>query len=187
MTSGPRWGLTIAAGSPPSMLPRIRMLTTRMQLRISRASSRCARAGGSCRSSSSRVTTSSSRSESACDKQTHGMCRFRRWSDVISPAAVDVAVLGAGVAGSAAALELLAQGCTVALLHRYDPVARFESLSIAASSALERYGIEPGTPIDTVHASWGSSEVRSARHPGARVAERQAIAVMLRDLAAKRG
>jgi flavin-dependent dehydrogenase len=115
------------------------------------------------------------------------MCRFRRWSDVISPAAVDVAVLGAGVAGSAAALELLAQGCTVALLHRYDPVARFESLSIAASSALERYGIEPGTPIDTVHASWGSSEVRSARHPGARVAERQALAGMLRDLAASRG
>lgn len=100
---------------------------------------------------------------------------------------VDIAIVGAGVAGSAAAIELLAQGFTVVLLHREDLRPGLESLSIAAGCALERYGIGLSTPIDTVHARWGSSQLRSARYGGARIVERRALARELRELARKRG
>jgi flavin-dependent dehydrogenase len=99
----------------------------------------------------------------------------------------DVAIVGAGVAGSAAALEFLAQGLTVVLLEREDLTSRFESVPAGAVCRLESYGIAIGTPMDRVEACWGSSDSQTVYHLGARIVDRRALAGKLLERAQKHG
>ncbi len=99
----------------------------------------------------------------------------------------DALIVGGGVAGSATALELLAAGWRVGILHRHDSVCGVESLSPAAAQHLERLSIRTGSRLAEVVAWWGSDEVARARPLDARVVERSELATALRVRATEHG
>src|ERR1035441_1200129 len=99
----------------------------------------------------------------------------------------DALVVGAGVAGCAIALELVAKGGRVALLHRPQPELGFESISPDAVPELERLGVSVGAQFLEVIAWWGSDSRQCQLYPGARIVDRVALADALRKRAIERG
>src|SRR5580704_16132268 len=99
----------------------------------------------------------------------------------------DVVIVGAGVAGSAAAIELRSAGWRVGLLHKRDNVTRVESLSPGAVHDLHKLSVDMGQSISDVVAWWGSEHAKRARYPNARVVERSMLAEGLRKRAVEEG
>jgi flavin-dependent dehydrogenase len=99
----------------------------------------------------------------------------------------DIIVVGAGVAGSATAIEAAARGYRVALLHRPEARIAWESLPPWASRELSRLSIDPGTAIERVVAWWDSEGERVAHYPDACVLERSELARSLRERAQAEG
>ena len=100
---------------------------------------------------------------------------------------VDAIVIGAGVAGCAAALELLDAGWQVKILHQLDHISTFESLSSDAVRKLDILSIRVGSPFTEVVAWWGAECEKRGHRPGARIVQRAALAAALRARAIERG
>jgi flavin-dependent dehydrogenase len=99
----------------------------------------------------------------------------------------DVVIVGAGVAGCAAAIELRSAGWRVGLLYKRDDVTRVESLSPGAVHDLHKLSVDMGQSISEVVAWWGSVHAKRARCPNARVVERSMLAQALRTRAVEEG
>jgi len=99
----------------------------------------------------------------------------------------DVVIVGAGVAGCAAAIELRSAEWRVGLLHRRDNVTRVESLSSSAVQDLNKLSVGVGQSISEVVAWWGSENTRRAIYSHARVVERSILAEALRSRALGKG
>src|SRR6266852_6617202 len=100
---------------------------------------------------------------------------------------LDVVIVGAGIAGCAAAIELRVAGWRVGLLHKGDDLTRVESLSPSAVQALNKLSVDVGQSISEVVAWWGSEHENRATYTHARVAERSVIAEALRTCAVEEG
>ena len=95
--------------------------------------------------------------------------------------------MGAGVAGCAAALELLSDGFRIAILHRHDDVPGIETLAPSAVTDLRRLSIQIGCVLPEIVAWWGSdSESRTNQHVG-RIVQRIKLAETLRARALELG
>jgi flavin-dependent dehydrogenase len=88
----------------------------------------------------------------------------------------DAVIVGAGVAGCAAAHYLIAAGWQVALLHRGDDVLGTESLPPAVARKLDEFSIRTGTEFNEVIAWWGSDAPALMAWPGGRIVQRAALA-----------
>jgi flavin-dependent dehydrogenase len=99
----------------------------------------------------------------------------------------DVVIIGGGVAGSAAAIELRFAGWRVGLLHKGENLTRVESLSPGAVQSLNKLSIDVGQGISEVVAWWGSEHEKRATYPHARVVERGVLADTLRTRAVEQG
>jgi flavin-dependent dehydrogenase len=99
----------------------------------------------------------------------------------------DVVVVGAGIAGCAVTFDLVANGYSVAVVHRADLADAIESLSPYASHELGRLGIPTGTPVREIFAWWGKDECSVAHYPGACVQSRSRLAARLRAAVAAAG
>jgi flavin-dependent dehydrogenase len=99
----------------------------------------------------------------------------------------DVIVVGAGVAGSATAIEAAARGYHVALLHHPKTRASWESLPPWGSRELSRLSIDLGTAIERVVAWWDSEREQVAHYPDACVLEGSELARRLRERAQTAG
>jgi len=99
----------------------------------------------------------------------------------------DVIVVGAGVAGSATAIEAATRGYRVALLHHPKARTSWESLPPWGSRELSRLSIEPGTAIERVVAWWDSEREQVAHYPNACVLEGSELARRLRERARTAG
>jgi 2-polyprenyl-6-methoxyphenol hydroxylase-like FAD-dependent oxidoreductase len=99
----------------------------------------------------------------------------------------DAVVVGAGVAGCAATLELLSAGWCVGLLHQHQGVSAIESLSPAAVSGLKRLAISPAFELPDIVAWWGSDREVRLTEPGACLIERGALAESMRMAAVGHG
>ncbi len=100
----------------------------------------------------------------------------------------DVVIVGAGVAGSAAAIELNSLGWKVGLLHGgSDGADAVESLSPAAARYIGTIGLKAGLPILGVVAWWGSDEEQHRSYTTARVVPRMVLAAQLRNRATECG
>ncbi len=98
----------------------------------------------------------------------------------------DLLVVGAGVAGSAVALNCASDSCRVILLDRGDRDDRLESLSPASCENLKKLDIAIGTPFSKVVAWWGSHAVNEMKWPGAKIVQKKRLTKTLRNRAAKR-
>jgi flavin-dependent dehydrogenase len=92
----------------------------------------------------------------------------------------DVLVVGAGVAGCAAALELQSSGWHVGVLHRRSDVLAIESLAPGVVRELDKLSVNVGSAISEVVGWWGSARPVHAIHSGARIVEREALGDALR-------
>jgi flavin-dependent dehydrogenase len=101
--------------------------------------------------------------------------------------AFDVIVVGAGVAGAAAALQFLSTGWRVALISRGEDAAGIETLSPAAVEGLDRLNIGVGQPLDEIVAWWGSDCESKLDVGGARIVDRLRLAEALRNKASAFG
>jgi flavin-dependent dehydrogenase len=99
----------------------------------------------------------------------------------------DVVIIGGGVAGSAATIELRLAGWRVGLFHKSDNLTRVESLSPAAVQSLTKLSIDVGQGISEVVAWWGSEHEKRTPYPHARVVERRVLADTLRTRAVQQG
>jgi flavin-dependent dehydrogenase len=99
----------------------------------------------------------------------------------------DVVIIGGGVAGSAAAIELRFAGRRVGLLHKGEILTRVESLSPGAVQSLNKLFIDVGQGISEVVTWWGSEHEKRATYPHARVVERGVLADTLRTRAVEQG
>jgi flavin-dependent dehydrogenase len=99
----------------------------------------------------------------------------------------DVVIVGAGLAGCAAAIELRSAGYRVGLLYKRDDLTRVESLSPGAVHDLHKLSVDMGQGISDVVAWWGSEDAQRARYPNARVVERSMLADSLRTRAVGEG
>jgi flavin-dependent dehydrogenase len=99
----------------------------------------------------------------------------------------DVVIVGAGVAGCAAAIELRSAGRQVGLLYKHDDVTRVESLSPGAVHGLHKLSVDMGQSIFEVVAWWGSDHANRARYRNARVVDRRILAEGLRARAVEEG
>ena len=99
----------------------------------------------------------------------------------------DALVIGAGVAGTAAALHLLASGQTVAVIHRADRRDAIETLSPYAVSALSKLGVSCGANLHQVVAWWRTNETSRQRCHGARIVRRLSLSETLRARALDAG
>lgn len=99
----------------------------------------------------------------------------------------DALVVGAGVAGSATALELLSAGWRVGILHQHDKVSAIESLSPSAARSLQRLSIQTGSALTEIIAWWGSEREARAIQSDARIVLRSALADAVRGRAIERG
>lgn len=89
---------------------------------------------------------------------------------------LDAVVIGAGVAGCAAALELFSSGRRVAVLHREDETPGHESLSPEAARRLDTLSVSGGSPFSEVIAWWGSDAPSRMSCQGARIIQRASMA-----------
>ena len=99
----------------------------------------------------------------------------------------DVVIVGAGVAGCAAAIELLSVGWRVGLLRKGTDVTRVESLSPGAVLHLNKLSIDVGQGVSEVVAWWGSDQEKRAIYPHPRMVERGKLADALRRRAVEQG
>ena len=99
----------------------------------------------------------------------------------------DVIIVGTGVAGCAAAIELRSAGWRVGLLHKGDRLTRVESLSPDAVQHLCKLFIDVGQGISEVVAWWGSADAKRAIYSHARVVERSVLAEALRTRSVAEG
>ena len=99
----------------------------------------------------------------------------------------DVVIVGAGVAGCAAATELRLAGWRVAILRKGVSVTRVESLSPGAVLHLNKLSINIGQPVCEVVAWWGSEQEKQAICPNARMVERSRLVEALRTRASEHG
>ncbi len=99
----------------------------------------------------------------------------------------DVVIVGAGVAGCAAAIELRSGGYRVGLLYKRDDVTRVESLSPGAVHDLHKLSVDMGQGISEVVAWWGSEHAKRASYHNARVVERRMLVEGLRTRAVEEG
>ena len=99
----------------------------------------------------------------------------------------DALVVGGGVAGCAAAMELLSMGWRVGILYRQDAVSGMESLPPEVASSLAALSIPVGSEFPEVVAWWGSERESRSIQPGGRIVERGALAGALRAHAVHRG
>jgi FAD binding domain len=99
----------------------------------------------------------------------------------------DIIVVGAGVAGSATAIEAATRGYRVALLHQPQARTSWESLPPWGSRELSRLSIDSGTAIERVVAWWDSEREQVARYPNACVLEASELAQRLRERAQAAG
>ena len=105
-----------------------------------------------------------------------------------SDAIFDAIVVGAGVAGAAAAIHLRSLGWRVAMLDRHEILPhRYESISAFAVQELTSLSIDIGYPISTLSAWWGADRERRVYHPQARIVERSLLIAALRARANERG
>jgi choline dehydrogenase-like flavoprotein len=101
--------------------------------------------------------------------------------------AFDALVIGGGVAGCAAALELLSDGWRIGILHRRDDVTGIESLAPSAVHDMSRHSIQVGHVLPEIVAWWGSDRETRAAQSGARIVQRTLLANALRGRALERG
>lgn len=99
----------------------------------------------------------------------------------------DVLIAGAGVAGCAAAIELLSIGWRVGILYRHDDVSGMESLPPEVVSCLAALSIQAGSEFSEVVAWWGSERESRGIQPGGCIVERSALAGALRAHSVHRG
>ena len=100
---------------------------------------------------------------------------------------LDAVVVGAGVAGSSAAVELLSAGCRVALLHQPDHISAIESISPAAVRCFEKLSISTGCVLPEIIAWWGSEREARAAQTQARIVQRRGLADLMRMRAMEAG
>jgi flavin-dependent dehydrogenase len=99
----------------------------------------------------------------------------------------DVLVVGAGVAGCAAAIELLSMGWRVGILYQHDAVSGMESLPPEVAGSLAALSIPVGSEFPEMVAWWGSEQESRAIRQGGRIVERSALAGALRTHAVQSG
>jgi flavin-dependent dehydrogenase len=99
----------------------------------------------------------------------------------------DAVIVGAGVAGCAAAVELLSVGWRVGLLRKGTHTTRVESLSPGAVLHLNKLSIDVGQAVSEVVAWWGSEQEKRVIYPHSRMVERGRLADALRRRALERG
>src|SRR5438067_2931196 len=100
-----------------------------------------------------------------------------------------VVIVGAGVAGCAAAVELRSMGWRVGLLYqRRQDASRIETLSPGAVDSLCKLGLEAvGQSFPEVVAWWGSDHAKRSTYCKARVVQRSKLAELLRSRAVEKG
>jgi len=99
----------------------------------------------------------------------------------------DVVVAGAGVAGTATALQIHTLGLRVAVLGRPDIPAGYESLAPAAVHMLTSMSIGGCVPLPEIVAWWGDTGEHHVHLPDARVVEKKLLVESLRERAAEVG
>lgn len=100
---------------------------------------------------------------------------------------LDALIVGGGVAGCAAALELCAHALTVGVLHRNDEAPGYESIPPRLAHRLASLVEIPAAQFSNVIAWWGSDASSLMPTFGARIVQRKDVSRALRELSKARG
>jgi flavin-dependent dehydrogenase len=99
----------------------------------------------------------------------------------------DAVIVGAGIAGCAAAHHLVAAGRKVALLHRGSDIPGTESVPPTVARTLHEFAVHCGSAFSEVIAWWGADAPALMTCLGGRIVQRAAIAQQLRERVVETG